>query len=404
MNARVIIAGQAGNVAQLTYAIPPALEGRVACGHRVLVPLRSRRMTGLVVEVGTDLESGGATPKAIIELLEPRPLFDRAHLQLIEFMASYYLAPIGEAYRSVIPAVARVESRRLYKLGRTPDALALAAFTALERAILDAVAARSMTARQIRSLGNPAEADSAIVRLCADGLVEAYDSTRGRHRATTPAFARLITDSAAPKLRGRLQRTIYERLAGANSCGVSIADLEAALPGARPVLRTMVQRGIAEMITHEAGANNAKPGDDSPPSAESDEDTHTELAIAGPAFDLSWEQAATIAEATPTIRDRRGQTFLLWGVTASGKTEVYLQLAAIALAEGRQVLVLVPEIALADQVVKAFRLRFGPLVGIAHSAQNVSDRWANWMDALSGRSRIMIGPRSAVFAPLNDLG
>ncbi len=121
-------------------------------------------------------------------------------------------------------------------------------------------------------------------------------------------------------------------------------------------------------------------------------------------YELSVEQAAAVAAATPAVRERRFEAFLLWGVTASGKTEVYLRLAAEALAAERRVLVLVPEIALADQVVRAFRARFGALVGIAHSAQNVGERWASWMAALSGDSRIMIGPRSVVFAPLPDPG
>jgi primosomal protein N' (replication factor Y) len=129
----------------------------------------------------------------------------------------------------------------------------------------------------------------------------------------------------------------------------------------------------------------------------------THAALSGP-FDLSVEQAAAVVAAAPAVRERRFETFLLWGVTASGKTEVYLRLAAEALAVNRRVLVLVPEIALADQVVRAFRARFGALVGIAHSAQNVAERWASWMAALSGDSRIMIGPRSVVFAPLPDPG
>jgi len=408
MHARVIIVGQAGKIEQLTYVIPPALDGRVACGHRVLVPMRSRRMTGLVVELGEDLEAGSSTPKAILELLESRPLFDRAHLQLIEFLASYYMAPIGEAYRSVIPAIARVESRRLFKPGRTPDALAHATLTTLERSILDSVAKRPLSARQIRSLGNADEADSALARLAAEGLIEASDATRGRHRTTALSIVRLSDPSASTKMRGRVQREIQALLSSANSGGIALTVLEDQLPGARSVLRTMVKRGLAEIITDPAAgaldfsseanqlrsaetgiANGAQPPNQS---------------VKGPEFDLTWEQKAAIDEAAPAIRERRGQTFLLWGVTASGKTEIYLQLAAIALAAGRQVLVLVPEIALADQVVKAFTLRFGRLVGVAHSAQNVSERWINWMDALSGRSRIMIGPRSAVFAPLKDPG
>ena len=397
MFARVIIAGHAGNVAQLTYAIPPALEGRVECGHRVLVPVRSRRMTGLVVEVGPDLDAGGATPKAILELLEPRPLFDRAHLQLIEFMASYYMVPIGEAYRSVIPAVARVESRRMFKLGSAPGVLAHATFTPLERTILEAIAARPLTARQIKALGDPAEADTALVRLCADGFVEPYDSTRGRHRVTTPSFARLCADLAPAKLRGRLQRAIQAQLAAANHHGVAIATLEADLPGARAALRTMVQRGVAEIVTDNASAcaNNATPDDGSAFAVNADGASIADPIAAAPNFDLSWEQAAAVAEATPAIRDRRDRNLSVLGHHRE-RQDRGLRPACGGRARGR------PPGDRAGAGNRAggssraapFAARFGSLVASLHSAQNVAERWAE-LDGGAGR-RIADHDRTAL--------
>ncbi len=119
---------------------------------------------------------------------------------------------------------------------------------------------------------------------------------------------------------------------------------------------------------------------------------------------LTNEQRAAIEAVAHAIEEKRYESFLLHGVTGSGKTEVYLQLAARTLAAGRNVIVMVPEIALADEVVRSFRARFGALVGIAHSAQNVTERWASWTAALSGEARIMIGPRSLIFAPLHDAG
>ena len=399
MRARVVIVGAAGAVEQLTYAVPPALEGRVQCGHRVLVPMRSRRLTGLVTAIGDDLDSGGAEPRAILELLEARPLFDRAHLELIEFLASYYMAPLADAYRNVIPAVARVESRRMFKSGAQPMPLALATMTALERAIIAAVTRHPMTARQLERLGDHSqhykhgEVEAALARLLADGLVDRHDATRGRHREATPPLVRLCDGAESATIRGPRQRAIAEHLA-ANGA-IRLDALEAAIPGARTAVRTMAQRGLVEIAA------------DSSTSLESGlpmNDGAVASPAAEPPFELSTEQSAAIAAAIPAVRDRRFETFLLWGITASGKTEVYLRLAAEALAANRRVLVLVPEIALADQVVRAFRSRFGPLVGIAHSAQNVAERWASWMAALSGNSRIMIGPRSVVFAPLPDPG
>ncbi|MGH7916656.1 MAG: replication restart helicase PriA, partial [Candidatus Binataceae bacterium] len=179
---------------------------------------------------------------------------------------------------------------------------------------------------------------------------------------------------------------------------IALDQIAAAIPAARAAVRAMTRRGLVRMIdpgqmeSHETIVSADR-------ELQRGEETVLEQ---GP--ELTWEQAAAVEAATSAIHARHFQPFLLWGVTASGKTEVYLRLAAQALAAGRQVLVLVPEIALADQVVRAFRRRFGALVGIAHSGQNVTERWASWMAALDGRARIMIGPRSVVFAPLHDPG
>jgi primosomal protein N' (replication factor Y) len=380
--------------------------------------MRSRRLTGLVTAIGENLDSGGAEPRAILELLEARPLFDRAHIELIEFLASYYMAPLAEAYRTVIPAVARVESRLLYKAGAAPHPLALATMSALESAIIAAVARRPMTARQLERLGarsphQRGELEAALVRLTSEGLIERYDGTRGRHRESTPAVVRLRDGAAAPPpgLRGPRQRAIvaHLRINGATRLNA----LEAVGAGARGVVRALARRGVLEVVADSAIAESATASGVpfAPPSGEAKASYD---AFASPAadasqasaapFELSVEQAAAVAAATPAVREQRFETFLLWGVTASGKTEVYLRLAAEALAANRRVLLLVPEIVLADQVVRAFRARFGPLVGIAHSAQNVAERWASWMAALSGDSRIMIGPRSVIFAPLPDPG
>src|SRR6266849_3956067 len=372
MLARVAIVAAAGGAAELTYAIPAALEGCVERGHRVLVPIRSRRVTGIVVETGENLASGGAQPRPLLEVLEARPLFDRAHLELMEFLSSYYMVPLAEAYRSVIPGVARVESQKTFKLGDAPGALA---------------------------------------RLGGDGLVERHDGTHGRHRDSTLQLVRLGAGAESHKLRGRKQRGILQRLAQAAG-KLRLDEIEAELPGARVALRAMAQRGIVEIVPAAADEHAAalapdprSVGDETANGkhANSDIDQQNGIAAAQP-FELSWEQSAAIEAAIPAIRERRFQTFLLWGVTASGKTEVYLQLAGEVLKAGRQVLVLVPEIALADQVVRQFRARFGPLVGIVHSAQNVAERWGGWMGALSGQARIMIGPRSVVFAPIHGLG
>jgi len=390
MRARVVIVGAGVAVDELTYEVPPEMAQRVMPGHRVLVPMRSRKLTGVVVEVGSEIDFDGAVARAILEVLEPRPLFDRAHLELIRFLANYYMAPLGEAYRAVIPAAARVESRRMFQTGVVPGPLALAVMSPIERAIVDALGKRPLTLRQVQRLGDRKAVAAALARLAAEGLVEHHDGIRGRHRHGIASIVRLKAEGTPPQVRSDRQREIVRQLLGAGQTGVSLDRLEERIEGARTVVRTMARRGIVELAAPDfAVAGTMVPVGEEP---------------LPPALELSWEQAAAVEAAMPAVRDGRFEAFLLWGVTASGKTEVYLRLAAEALAAGRQVLVLVPEIALADQVVRAFRKHFGALVAIAHSAQNVAERWASWMAALGGEARIMIGPRSAVFAPLHDAG
>ncbi len=393
MQAKVVLIGAARGVGQLTYAIPPALEGRIQCGHRVIVPLRARRLTGIVTEVGEALEANGSPLKAILELSEARPLYDGAHLRLIEFMASYYMVSLGDAMRSVVPAAARVESRMVWRLGAPPDALRAATLSAAERTIIEALARRNMTARELSRLGEPREVSAALARLAAERIVQTAQSTRGRHRvALAVRLAPQLADP--PKLRSQRQRELVRLLAEAAPEAVALADIERRMPGSRIAARALAARAIVKI---EPAAGPASDPDGTQPA-------DGPAGLSTGALDLMPEQAAAIDAIAPAIVAGREATFLLWGVTASGKTEVYLNLAAVALRAERQVLLLVPEIALADQIVRSFRARFGSLVAVAHSAQNVTERWASWKAALGGQARIAIGPRSAIFAPLSGLG
>jgi len=380
MQANIVIVGATRGFETLTYSIPPALDGRIQPGHRVLAPLRSRKVTGVVTQLGERLSTGQLKP--ILEVLEPSPLFDRAHLQLMEFLASYYMVSIADAYRSVIPSVARVESRTAYRLATPPDELARAAFTRVERAIIETVAKRAATTRGLQKIGPPGEVRAAIARFIADGTLERREAATGRHRDTADLIARLATGASLEGVRGSKQRKVLDAIAKAGAAGMRVADLKAELGGASEALKSLARRGLIAIEAARAAAHS----------------------VVAPEFDLTDEQQVALDAISPAIEHRRYEAFLLWGVTASGKTEIYLNLAARVLAAGRNVLLLVPEIALADELVRSFRARFGSLVAIAHSAQSVSERWASWMAALGGRARVMIGPRSAIFAPIHDAG
>ncbi len=380
--AEVIVLGAPKAVAQLSYEIPPALANQVMPGHRVLVPLRSRKLTAIVVRIGerpAALDPAGLKP--LLEVLEARPLLDDAHLKLLEFMASYYLSSLPEVYRAVMPGAVRVQSSQEFTLAAQPSALEQAAFNAVERAVVGALARRPMNARQlIRLCGQDAAA--ALRRLLNDGLVKRREAVRGRHRDPRAITVRLLARESARAPKGRRQQQVLTRLTQAPAMQLTIAELERAEPGAKTIVRMLAQRGFVELIETAADAS----------------------AVLEAPLELSAEQRPAYTAVARAVDEKRFETFLLWGVTASGKTEVYLQLAAQCLAGGRQALVLVPEIALTDYLVQSFRERFGAMVAVAHSAQNISERWAAWNASLSGQARILLGPRSALFAPIHDLG
>ena len=381
MQANVVIAGAPAGFERLTYSIPPALAGRVEPGHRVIVPLRARKLTGIVTETSECFSTG--TLKPILELLEPQPLFDRAHLELMDFLASYYMVSIGDAYRTIIPRTARVETRVAYRLAQAPNPLARAALTSVERAILAAAAKGAMTARKLEKLGPPGEVRAAVARFIAEGIFARRDAVRGRHRAGAGFLVTLKPGVAPENVRGDRQREAIRLIAAAPPPGLPVESLKQAVEGGGVVLKNLVRRGLVEIRDLGPSPDELMPGG---------------------ALDPTQEQQTALDAISPAIAGRRFETFLVWGVTASGKTEIYLQLAARALAAGLNVLVMTPEIALTGELVRAFRARFGALVAVAHSAQTIAERWASWMAAIGGRARIMIGPRSAIFAPLREVG
>ena len=381
MQARIVIVGASRGVEELSYQIPPAMSDALSVGHRVLVPLRSRKVTGIVLEIARAPATESLKP--ILEILEPRPLYDASHLKLLEFLATYYMTSLGDAYRSVIPSVARVESRMAYRLAAAPNPLRAAALSKVERIIIETVAERSASIRRLEKLGPPGEVRAAIARLAGEGILARQDATRGRHRDSDDRLVRAVPCTQAVKIRGPRQQELMTVIAEHGP--LSIAEIADRVRGARPLITSLARRGLLAI----GGAEPGAPSQNAPNACP---------------FQLTGEQKAAVDAIAPVISARRFESFLLWGVTASGKTEVYLNLAARALDQGRQVLVTVPEIALADELVRSFRARFGPLVAIAHSAQRVTERWATWMSALGGDVRIMIGPRSAIFAPIHDLG
>lgn len=190
-------------------------------------------------------------------------------------------------------------------------------------------------------------------------------------------------EAAAPVRLTDRQRAVLERLAAEGPLPATATDAD------HGGLRRLARRGL---IVLEARERQRRPANRA---------VGARTVHAPPLTD---EQRAALEQILAALAAREPARFLLHGVTGSGKTEVYLQAAEAALAQGRSVLVLVPEIALAPQTVARFQARFGDTVAVLHSQLGQGERYDEWLRLRRGEARVAVGPRSAVFAPLADVG
>ncbi len=309
-----------------------------------------------------------------------------------------YLPPEGRAASSVLPGTrVRVPMGRRETVGivvgsAAQSALANArlrrvAATLDEQPLLDAALLELLTWTASYYHHPPGEVLCAALpaALRAGGAAEASEAWLRLSQSGREAAA------AGEPRRSAQQRELLQALAGAGA-GLSATQLAAASPGWRPRARALVERGYATLEELTVGAATCA----APPAAL----PATGAWPAGPA--LSPEQA--LALESIDAESERFAAFVLQGATGSGKTEVYLRLVVRALERGRSALVLVPEIGLTPQLLQRFRERLPVPMAVLHSALKDGERLAAWRAARAGTARVVIGTRSAVFAPLRDLG
>lgn len=387
--------------APLTYAVPPELDAAARPGCRVLAPLGGRRVTGYVVARAREAPPGVAV-RPIEEVLDAEPILGAEMLGLAAWTAAYYFAPLGEVLRAMLPAGINVESRSVVVPGERQEAAVFGSPDRLTETERAAVAA----ARRAGEAGVPIAgfAKAAGVRvslrtlygLRRRGYIDLVPRV-GRARATERTLwlidvpPEVLADSGARVAELERRAPKQARLLGALAAmelPTTAEALRERVPDFAPALRELRRKGL---VTARRAA--ADPFAEAAPPAEPDRRPT-----------LTAEQAAALASIDEALGARAFASFLLHGVTGSGKTEVYLRAIERALALGRGALCLVPEIALTPQLVARFRARFGEACAVLHSGLAERDRLMQWLAIRRGRVRVALGVRSAIFAPLEDLG
>jgi primosomal protein N' (replication factor Y) len=358
--------------APFTYRLPPGV-GVPPAGCRVQVPFSGRRVIG-VVTGPAKAPREGLKLREVTAVLDESPLVPQPLLDLASWVAEHYLAPPGECFRLVMPPAGVRASRTMVKLVR-PDARP------------DDPVVRALRAKPLRlsTLGRRLGVDpqARLARLRRDGVVEvtqAIDTPGFRERQV----AVLVDPDAAPK--GSTQAEAVERLR-AEGGRARVSDLARGRASVRGALARLAEKGVVRF--------------------EQERDVRSPEGLPVPGatpVTPTEDQARALEPLLEAVGSGGSGVFLLHGVTSSGKTEVYFRTIEAALARGRGAIVLVPEIALTPLLVRAARARFGETVSVLHSELAAGERHDQWWRIRESDSRVVVGARSAVFAPVPDLG
>ena len=385
---------------QFTYAVPEELEGKVEWGCRVIVPFGAKKYyTGIVIRTDTT-PSGEYETKEVSEVLDTHPILLKHQFAFWKWMADYYLCTWGDVYNAAVPSGMKIESET--RVEGNPDFEASAPLSEKEQKVLDLLGqgkaqdiARLEKESRIRNLLPVIKSllDKEAVRIKEELKQNYKPRTEARVRLTERMrnernlHIQLDLLSRAKKQQAVLMK--YLELShweeGKEPEEVSRTRLLEAAQTASSVLNGLVEKGILEIYLHETGRLCTD--------------------------DAGTTQVNTLSQAQQTALNTILHSFaqknvcLLHGVTASGKTEIYIHLISQVLEAGKQVLYLLPEIALTTQITERLRRVFGNRLGIYHSKFPDAERVEIWQKQLSDSPYdVILGVRSSIFLPFQKLG
>ena len=369
-----------------TYSLPDTLRHRVRVGSRLMVPFGTRKLTGVILRCHDD--PPGVATRDALRLIDSEPVLSAELMALGRWIAGYYCSPLGDVLRGMLPLSSEIRRGKIWTLtdsGRdasrqllldsSPDDPVLRILRMLEKRPLSAsylAKALPLADKAIRALERKRFIVAEQVQVERDPLRAPSDRLRVELSGGG--------QSPEPKLNKpeRELRAFLELHPGSHN----LKQLEDMVKHSSAAARSLARKGIVSL----------KP------------ETVAMKAAIRARHELNPAQQAAFQQIHEAIQAKRFQTFLLHGVTGSGKTEVYLTAIETALAEGRSALLMVPEIALTPQMAGQFFSRFGDRVAILHSAFTGVERTEQWRRIRSGVASVVVGTRSGVFAPVQNLG
>ena len=378
-----------------TYLVPEELIGSAEAGRRVMIPFGrgNKRVEGFLLEVGR--EAAASPLKPIDAVLDDAPLLDSRDIRLVRWMKARYFCTYYDAIKTILPGGVWLKYRELWHVNGeigAAEALSSVAPDSLEETLLHAMlGAKEIERAALDELGGEKTA-KALRSLESCGLAVRETKLQQRLQDKSVRMVSLCVSAeetlaaVEPKRRSAPVRyAVVELLSREGS--LTSSEIGYYTGATMQTLRGLQKAGLVEFSEQEVLRV----------SRYNDAPTHE-------AITLNDEQQTAYDGLCTLLGHEGGSAALLHGVTASGKTQVYLKLIEEALCRGKRAMLLVPEIALTPQILRRFTAQFGDDVAMLHSALPLTERYDQWKRIRRGEVHVVLGTRSAVFAPLPDIG
>lgn len=366
-----------------TYAIPSNMQADIKVGCMVLVSFGKAHLhTAMVSAIHSNQPNYNT--KAILELVSTEALYSEKHLKLWEWMSDYYLCSIGEIFQAACPGSLLISSNTFLKLKETFDT-PMRELPEREQSVVNYLLQNENTKLNvlIKNLGLKTLANC-IKSLKEKGFLESYEKLEKKYAEKQVCFIELPKgnlDDEANKLKGSKQIQLYARILEEHCSGVKRWEKKTFLKSngfSNAVLKALVDKKYLQLVYDKVSRIRGK-------------------AASSPIPELNQEQGEVLANMLQDWKKRKVQ--LLFGVTSSGKTEVYAHLIQKEIEMGNQVLYLLPEIGLTSQLVNRLSAYFGEDLLSYHSRMSDAEQYEVWKEIQSGKPCIVLGTRSAIFLP-----
>ncbi|GAB6282153.1 MAG: primosomal protein N' [Ignavibacterium sp.] len=382
-----------------TYSIPYELEENVQIGVRAVAPFGKRILTGFVVGI-SEMTTISEEIKEIQDVIDDNPIFDEKSLKFYDWLASYYLCSLGEALKLSVPYGTEIQSKKRisidseYCINLLKDEKPK---SSVRKKILQVFAERNLiTLSQLQKLVKKKNIYSQLHSLEKIGAITIHNEIENpKVKAKKIKFVKLNKSleeiyELLPEIERRSPKQLeflLKLISYGNNKEIPLQEIQKEIKSTLSTIKSLLKKNIITIKLKEIERKFS--------------DLYNEELVE---FNLTEKQKNIIDDISIQIENEEFKVNLLYGITGSGKTQVYIELIKKALALGKTAIILVPEISLTPQITSRMQNHFGESIAVIHSRMSLGERYDSWQKVLKGKATVVIGARSALFAPLKNIG